>query len=632
MALPPLVAELIAKTDNFQAGLARASQSAQKSAGDITGSLSKISAGFGALGIGVSLAGVAGFFAKTIQDSASLGDQLYKMSQRVGVSVETLSTLRYAADLSGISMEDLGSGLTKMSRKVTELANDGEKGEKFLRQFGIEASEVRAGVLSADEVLKRLADTVAKSPDGMNKATAAFLAMGKGAEAWIPFLNQGREGIESLQSEATKLGLRISTETAQRMEAFNDQLRTLKFASEGAAMEMASRFMPQLEGIARAMRDATIEGGKLAGIIAGLSVYKYGTHQDKNDADLVRLTEKKLQLENDIVAARNQGNQVRVNTFTGELNRVEAELKTTLAYRQVLEETTRAEQEAARQRERLKTSGAQLVLPGTPAATNREKDRTAENERAARAQVEAEEQAARDISEAWRAWEKQQLEGQEETAKAVAEMWKQVYKTIDDEQERAIEEGQRYLDALAKKTKEVDNFARDVGLTFSSAFEDAIVEGRKLQDVLQGVLKDLLRIVARKTITEPFGQSISDLIRGEPGPQLLSGPTEGEGFFDGILQFLGFRAGGGPVQAGGAYVVGERGPELFVPGAAGTVVPNGAMGNVEVNIINKGPPVSAQASAPRFDAGRMIVDVVLTAARQDGNFRAGLAGALAAPR
>jgi phage-related minor tail protein len=40
--------------------------------------------------------------------------------------------------------------------------------------------------------------------------------------------------------------------------------------------------------------------------------------------------------------------------------------------------------------------------------------------------------------------------------------------------------------------------------------------------------------------------------------------------------FAGFRAEGGPVGAGSAYVVGEKGPELFVPGASGSIIPNGA--------------------------------------------------------
>jgi hypothetical protein len=46
---------------------------------------------------------------------------------------------------------------------------------------------------------------------------------------------------------------------------------------------------------------------------------------------------------------------------------------------------------------------------------------------------------------------------------------------------------------------------------------------------------------------------------------------------------VGFRAAGGPVSAGGAYVVGEQGPEMFVPRSAGTIVPNGAGGGPVIN-------------------------------------------------
>ena len=50
---------------------------------------------------------------------------------------------------------------------------------------------------------------------------------------------------------------------------------------------------------------------------------------------------------------------------------------------------------------------------------------------------------------------------------------------------------------------------------------------------------------------------------------------------------VGARADGGPVSQGMAYLVGERGPELFVPGTSGAVVPNNKMGggNVTVNLI-----------------------------------------------
>jgi hypothetical protein len=102
------------------------------------------------------------------------------------------------------------------------------------------------------------------------------------------------------------------------------------------------------------------------------------------------------------------------------------------------------------------------------------------------------------------------------------------------------------MDALGKKSNEV---ADQIGLTFTSAFEDAVIEGRKLGDVIDGIAKDLIRLFVRQSITQPLFNWFSGL-------------------------FAGGRADGGPVSAGKTYLVGERGPEIFTAPTTGTIVPN----------------------------------------------------------
>jgi phage-related minor tail protein len=48
--------------------------------------------------------------------------------------------------------------------------------------------------------------------------------------------------------------------------------------------------------------------------------------------------------------------------------------------------------------------------------------------------------------------------------------------------------------------------------------------------------------------------------------------------FGGGQQLDGMRANGGPVRAGGSYIVGERGPEVFTPNRSGTILPNSGGG------------------------------------------------------
>jgi len=89
---------------------------------------------------------------------------------------------------------------------------------------------------------------------------------------------------------------------------------------------------------------------------------------------------------------------------------------------------------------------------------------------------------------------------------------------------------------------------------------------------------------------------------------------------------------GGPVNAGSPYVVGERGPELFVPSSSGSIVPNGAMsssggsaGGVTVNY-NIAAGVSRAELVPILEQERRrlkaeIPDMV----RRGGSYRSAFA-------
>jgi tape measure domain-containing protein len=139
--------------------------------------------------------------------------------------------------------------------------------------------------------------------------------------------------------------------------------------------------------------------------------------------------------------------------------------------------------------------------------------------------------------------------------------------TIGREAQRALEDLEEAERRLQRSTEGMREAARELGFAFSSAFEDAIVRGDKLSKVMQGLLQDITRIIARRTITEPLGNAVS------AGLTSLGAGS----WFDGIGSWLGglFRAEGGPVAAGQPYIVGERGPEWFVPDRGGTVLPNG---------------------------------------------------------
>jgi hypothetical protein len=155
--------------------------------------------------------------------------------------------------------------------------------------------------------------------------------------------------------------------------------------------------------------------------------------------------------------------------------------------------------------------------------------------------------------------------------------------------------------------KEQNRLFDDAGQILATGFEDAILSGQKLSDTLRAIGQDLVRLVFSNMITQPLAKGIGTFLSG-------------------------MRAEGGPVNAGGAYMVGEKGPELFVPHASGSIVPNNKMsgggsgsGGVTVNY-NIAAGVSRAELAPLLEQERRrlkaeIPDMV----RRGGGYRAAFA-------
>jgi phage-related minor tail protein len=108
-----------------------------------------------------------------------------------------------------------------------------------------------------------------------------------------------------------------------------------------------------------------------------------------------------------------------------------------------------------------------------------------------------------------------------------------------------------------------DAFA-SAGKRISASLETAARTGElSVSRLARSILKDLSSIAFDRFVTEPLNAAIGSVLN---------------------LPVAGARASGGPVTAGGAYLVGERGPELFVPGQGGLIEQGFGAGPVQVMI------------------------------------------------
>ncbi len=218
-------------------------------------------------GLGVSL--TLGAFAALVKGAIDSADELNKLSQKIGISVEALSTLQFAAQLSDVGLDTLKTGLKGLSANVTEARAGLGEGAALFQALSISVDDTAGNLKSSDTILLEIADRFASFEDGATKTALAVKLFGKSGMDMIPFLNQGSSGIRALMQEAERLGLKLSTETAQAAEAFNDNLTALKASTSGLGITLATELLAPLRVVTDAIREGQGEATGFAAILGG---------------------------------------------------------------------------------------------------------------------------------------------------------------------------------------------------------------------------------------------------------------------------------------------------------------------------------------------------------------------------
>lgn len=193
---------------------------------------------------------------------------------------------------------------------------------------------------------------------------------------------------------------------------------------------------------------------------------------------------------------------------------------------------------------------------------------------------------------------------------------------------RLKELSEKHKADLSQDEKWMEKWSNDIGKMFGHQFARMIMDAKSFADVVAEVFKMLAEAVIAEIARMAAAWLALTALKGIAG--LFTGGAAVAGYSAadltaeeglGELAYAGGRAAGGPVAANVPYRVGENGPELFVPSAAGTIVPNFALAggggiSLTVNAID----------ARSFDGylrsgGDSVLIRALDRARAQGRFR-----------
>ena len=241
----------------------------------------------GVMQMGLKLAAVPDVVFGALQAAtllfAKMGSDAFDASQRIGVTVETLTALQYAAEQTGVASEGLEAGLRGMFKTIGAAKTGNKTAIASLKAVGLTVGELEK--LNPEQQLLAIADGLAKIENPAERAALAMRLLGKSGMALLPLLNNGRKGIEEMTARARELGIVMSKEDAEAADALGDVLddlwKQVKFGvfQVGAALAPAmTEFAKRATQVAssaiawlQANRGLVVSFTQIVGILAAVS-------------------------------------------------------------------------------------------------------------------------------------------------------------------------------------------------------------------------------------------------------------------------------------------------------------------------------------------------------------------------
>ena len=200
-----------------------------------------------------------------ITDSAAAGDEIDKMSQKIGISAESYQEWDYVLERSGASIDGLQGGMKKLSTVITDAANGSESANKKLAALGLSVDDLNGK--SQDEQLSIVIGKLQEMESGSERTAAASKLLGSSATDLAAVLNMTAEETEALKQEAHDYGMVMSDEAVKSSAAFEDSLTKAKGSINGLKYSIAEQFLPDVTSAVQMFADVVAGKKGIDGVL-----------------------------------------------------------------------------------------------------------------------------------------------------------------------------------------------------------------------------------------------------------------------------------------------------------------------------------------------------------------------------
>lgn len=545
MAIAQLSIDLVAKVATFEKDLKRATTATQQQTRLMSNALDSVK---GAV-VGMAGAFTVGFAVNFIKSAIDSIDALNDLKDATGASVENLSALEDIAARTGTKFESVGAAMVKFNGALKD-AKPGSDAALALEALGLSVQELKN--MDPAEALLKTATALSKFADDGNKARLVQELFGKSMREVAPFLKD--------LAEKGQLNATVTTEQAQAAEKFNKELFSMQKNVQDIGRSLAGPMVTGFNSFIEKLKEAKKEGRGLFTSMESLrkneleriaQTKRIAEHVGNAGRGSVNPESVSPSLPDALIKAEKAGSSKSVS-----VEKINEASRSLSAYIDGLQRNLQKNDELTESEKALnylRTLGTSGQIPqvrelvmGLAEEIDKEKELTEVLKLKREATIAAGDAVSKG-NEEYQALLSRLLAA---TPSAHLESQRKDVRALTDEftagriaESTYLEAVTARLDLTGDKLEKTKSAAEELGMVFESAFEDAILSGKDLSTVIDGLIQDMLRMSLRKTVTEPLANYFSGMLGGllsfdgggsTPGGA-RSGGVDGKGGFLSVL-------------------------------------------------------------------------------------------------
>lgn len=499
----------------------------------------------------------AGGLGLLVSNSLKATDALAKTAGKIGTTTEALSALQYAGQLTGVEVNTMNMALQRFTRRASEAAVGTGEAKGAIRELGIDARELVQ--LPLDQRMLVLADAFSGVQSESDRLRLAFKLFDSEGAALVNTLSQGRDGLAQMLGEAHTLGLVMSSDAAAGVEDANDAITRMMSVSKGLVAQFTAALAPAIEFVANSLTTFSqglmkSEGGAREFAINSASAFLEFASSALNNFE--RFVNGVITGFNMIIGAANLFSPVisGINyLFDALVEGIKGQINTIISFTQLIDRALeRFGKKPIFNLEQFNLEPVTFALQTFEKIDRVDFSGTVNGLRGIADLVRETAEVATTAGDAI-----QTMAAPPSNFEAFIERLKQSRTQTDDLQDGLIKLANQGIDGLGK------------------AFTNAITGAQKFSDAIKSMAKSvidsLIQMLIQKYIVDAAFGAITSYFSG--GTTTSTGGGGGGGS-NGLPKF----ANGGVATGGRPAIVGERGPELFIPNRTGRVIPNDELG------------------------------------------------------